>query len=475
MQPSGYNIFTLTDFLKKIPVPDRLRRLAVSRVAAGAGPAMTLAVLLGLLASYQIYSQRLKWPVIRVDGYGYYAYLPAIFIHRDLSLETLAREQFGGVISEKTGIRRYAATGLYLDKYTVGTALLETPFFLIGHAFALLEGVPADGFSEPYQYAIVAAGLFYLGLGIFFSHRFLRRQLSPAPATAALLVLVFGTNLFHYATYDCCFSHIYSFALVSLFLELTDGFYRTPTKKCAFAVGLLLGVICCVRVTNAVVVVIFVLWGVKGRRELRERLTERRTLALYLVFVCGAIVGFAPQMAYWQYAAGQLLVNSYVDEGFNWLTPHVFDVLFSVNKGLFFWCPVLFLAVAGLWAVKSRLPGLFLPLTVYHLLQLYVVSSWHSWFYGGGLGQRPYVDAMPVFAISLAALFAASRDWKLTFSRGGEPRRSAPAWAVLAAVSIPPILINVLFTLGYWKNIIPYNRTNLFHLVYLVKWVLSWF
>ena len=462
-------------FLKKNPGAGWLRCLASSRAAAGAGPLVLVAVLLGFLASYQIYSERLKWPVIRVDGYGYYAYLPAIFIHHDLSFETLAREQFGGTIPEKTDIRRYSATGRYLDKYTVGTALLETPFFLAGHAFALLEGGTADGFSEPYQYAIVAAGLFYLGLGIFFSHRLLRRLLSPAPATAALLVLVFGTNIFHYATYDCSFSHIYSFALVSIFLGLTDRFYRGPTKKSALAAGFLLGIICCVRVTNAVMVVIFLLWGVRGLRELRERLQQRQNLAFYLVFVCGVIIGFAPQMAYWQYAAGLPLVNSYVGEGFNWLTPHVFQVLFSINKGLFFWCPVLFLAVAGLWAVKSRLPGLFLPLVVYHLLQLYVVSSWHSWFYGGGLGQRPYVDAMPVFAISLAALFAASRDWQVTLMRLGETRRKAPAWVVLAAISIPLILINVLFTLGYWRNIIPYNRTNLYHLVLLAKWVWSWF
>lgn len=47
----------------------------------------------------------------------------------------------------------------------------------------------------------------------------LRRTFSPGVVAATLVVVTFGTNLFHYGTYDTTFSHIYSFCMVVLFLR----------------------------------------------------------------------------------------------------------------------------------------------------------------------------------------------------------------------------------------------------------------
>ena len=62
----------------------------------------------------------------------------------------------------------------------------------------------------------------------------LRRLLRPAlqpdrVADATLVALLFGTNLYHYATYDSTCSHAFSFALFAALLELTERWQATPT------------------------------------------------------------------------------------------------------------------------------------------------------------------------------------------------------------------------------------------------------
>jgi hypothetical protein len=79
-----------------------------------------------------------KSEIIRSDGFGYYSYLPAIFIYGDYSQE---------FVKEKVH-KHYTGTGLpeYMqmvdnrpvDKYFFGTAVLMYPFFMTAHWLALI-------------------------------------------------------------------------------------------------------------------------------------------------------------------------------------------------------------------------------------------------------------------------------------------------------------------------------------------------
>ena len=65
-------------------------------VTAGRFPWRLLWLLLAasLLVQALIYGVITTKPVIRSDGVGYYLYLPAALIHRDLTLETVVRQEF---------------------------------------------------------------------------------------------------------------------------------------------------------------------------------------------------------------------------------------------------------------------------------------------------------------------------------------------------------------------------------------------
>src|SRR5712671_4476695 len=155
--------------------------------------------ILGLLSLTFIYSKRLNYPPIRSDGVGYYLYLPATLIDHDLTLQTTIARSFGGRIPEWAGVNRFRDTNRLLIKYPPGEAIMLAPFFLVAHVVTKVSGIAeADGFSVLYQAAGAIGGLCYLLLGLYVLRRLLEKSFSRSVVWLTLVVMVFGTDLFHY-------------------------------------------------------------------------------------------------------------------------------------------------------------------------------------------------------------------------------------------------------------------------------------
>ena len=92
------------------------------------------------------------------DAGGYYWYLPSVFIYHDLTGQQFHQEILDEYRPTPPDDFQYAfqleENGSYIVRYTMGTALLETPFFIMAHAIAKPLGYPNDGFSFPYQLMI---------------------------------------------------------------------------------------------------------------------------------------------------------------------------------------------------------------------------------------------------------------------------------------------------------------------------------
>jgi hypothetical protein len=65
--------------------------------------------------------------------------------------------------------------------------------------------------------------------------------------------LTFGTNLFHYMTYDAAYSHVFSFAAVAFVLWRTVRVAESPTAARALTLGLGIGLAATIRPTNLVI------------------------------------------------------------------------------------------------------------------------------------------------------------------------------------------------------------------------------
>ncbi len=388
---------------------------------------------------------------IRSDGFSYYVYLPSWFLFGDTTLAAVARDCCGGEFPEFTAIIRWPETRRWVNAHPIGVAIMQSPFFVAAHLLTRWTNLSPDGFSLYYQHAVGLAGVAWIVAGLTMLRRLLLRSFSDRVTAATLLALLVGTNLYHYATYDSSYSHPYSFFLFAAFMWSTAQWYDGPSTRRSIVLGLLAGLIVLVRHPNIFFTVVFALYGVGAGVSLSARVAHlwRERVQVGCIVATAAVV-VAPQLLIYYQATGHVLVSSYGELGFNWTTPQITGVLFGVKKGLFFWSPILLLAAAGMvLLVRSTEPAsaFVLPGALFLLVHTYLIASWWDWQFGGSYGHRGFVDALPLFALGLAAVF---RDASHTIG----------ARTALGGAAGALVVLSVFQMLQYWYGIIPFNDTT---------------
>jgi hypothetical protein len=335
-----------------------------------------------------------KW-----DAANYYAYLPAIFIYKDLSLryiEDLPENIKGTIWLFPTDKGRYTL------KYPTGTAVMILPFFLLSHIFAHLTGIEASGYSWPYHFFLLTAAIFYLLAGLLYLRKTLLRYFSESTVMICLVILAIGTNIFYYATEEPGMSHIYSFFLFSAFIFHINSFYRRETWIDPLVIGLVSGLIVIVRPSNSILLLCFLLYrGNLGIIDWLNYLWNMR-IRLLVMFTIGLVILFI-QLSYWKYCTGNWIYYSYGEERFYFLKPHIIEGLFSYRTGWLVYTPLMSLAVSGFLFLKKKAPELFYPILVFSVLNIYIVFSWWCWWYGGSFGARSLIESYALLSIPLAA------------------------------------------------------------------------
>jgi len=401
----------------------------------------------GAVALAAIYSRGYaRGEPIRADGVGYYIYLPALFLDHDLTLVRTVDRSFGGN-PRSAGDLRPVEHG-YLGPHQIGEAILLAPFFAAAQLVAVADGAPRNGFSRPYQGSAAAGGLLYGVVGLAFLASFLRRWFGPSTVALTLLALTFGTNLFHYLTFDAVYSHAFSFAVIAFVLWATVRLTERATAVRALLLGLGLGTAVTIRPTNAVIVLFPLLVGVSSTVDARAR---AQALIAHPSLLAAAAAGFLapviPQLLYWHHLTGRFVVDAYGSEPRLELAhPHLLAVAFSVRKGLFFWTPLVALGVLGLPFLRHRTPALLLATAAVLAVDFWVVASWSQWWYGGSFGQRAFVDSLPLVAIGLAGLF--------------DRVRATPAAVPVAVAAALTCCLALHAMAGYWLGKIPYDGTT---------------
>ncbi|MGE0076849.1 MAG: hypothetical protein AB7S48_03220 [Bacteroidales bacterium] len=344
-----------------------------------------------------------KGRVIHDDIISYYCYLPAAIIHHDLTFEfTKANHDF---YADKYWPLQ-TPEGKDVVKMTMGLSFLYLPFFLIGHLTALISGTATDGYSLPYLILLQISAIVYLLLGLMILRNILIRWFKPRIVGIVLIATFIGTNMLHYSTLEATMSHIYNFFLFSLFFLLTAKFWELPKFKYWIFLGLLTGLITLVRPTNGIIALFFVFWGVNSTQTLKNRFDFIFKNWQFVILASAlAFVIWIPQLLYWKSATGHWLYYSYNNEGFFFLKPHILDGIFSYRKGWLIYSPIMVLPLIGLilLAIKKRFEW-FWPLTIFASINIYIIFSWWSWWYGGGLGARPLIESYALLTLPFAYL-----------------------------------------------------------------------
>ncbi|MCS7037240.1 MAG: hypothetical protein RMJ33_03715 [Saprospiraceae bacterium] len=379
-----------------------MKNLSLSRWAYAGCALFVLAI--GIFY-YPKWNQGQTEAMLSWDVSGYYFYLPAVFIYRDIK-----QLSFRNAIHQKyrPSDGPYQAflhpSGNYVLKYSCGLAVQYLPFFGVAHALAQALGYEADGFSYPYQVAIGMGSLLVALLGLWVLRRNLLHYFSDAATAVTLVLLILGTNYLDYAAITGAMTHNYLFTLYALLIAATISYYAQPLQWKAIVVGGLLGLMTLTRPTEILAAILPLIWGVANRAGLAKRwLFWKNHWHHLLPAMLAAALVLSIQVAYWKFVTGEWWVYSYQDQAFDWLRPHLFNGLISYRKGWLIYTPMMVFALIGFWHLWKRHRDLFWAIGLFFALFLYVTFAWSIWWYGGSLGQRAMVQSYAVLAFPLTA------------------------------------------------------------------------
>lgn len=351
------------------------------------------------------------------DVSGYYLYLPATFIYKDLkqlAFYPTVLEKYKPTPDFQQAFK-HEASGNYVLKYACGQAVQYAPFFFLAHLYALNSAdYEADGYSYPYQLGIGIGNLVVAFVGLFFLMKVLRLYFDDKIVAITLLLIALSTNYLEYTAITGAMTHNYLFTLYAILLWLTIQFYKKPTYLSALGIGTCIGLAALTRPTEIIACLLPILWGISSIKEIPNRLNFFKThwLKLVLAVLTTGLIG-SLQLLYWKYATGDFIVYSYEDQGFSWLNPHILDCTIRFRAGWLIYTPSMIFALLGFYFLYRSHRQLFWATLLFSLLFMYIAFAWDIWWYGGSLGQRAMIQAYPVLAIPFAAFWQAISKKKI--------------------------------------------------------------
>lgn len=406
--------------------------------------------------------------IYKYDVSGYHLHLPAVFVYDDLSklaFYSYLDEVYRPGNDDKNYCIYSLPNGNRINRYSIGVAVMETPFFLAAHGLnSLLNMGAKDGYSLPYQWGTVISNLFWIILGLFILRRVLLAWFPDATVALTLLAIALGTNLYYYTVFSPGTAHGNAFFLFAVVLLSTQRWYDTHRGRYLYILAVAAGLIAITRLSDLVVLLIPLLWNIRSFSDFKRGLSALRKYLLSFGMAALLFVAvFSIQPFYWKYITGNWFYDGYAAEGFVWTEPMIWKGLFGFRKGWFIYTPVALLASGGLFLLRGQLKHLALPIAAFMVVNIYIIFSWWNWWYGGGFGCRPLIESFAVLSIPLAAfihfvsgrsrLFAGSLFTILAFFiflnmfQGYQAYRNVLHWdqntwkyyrAVFLKTSIPP-------------------------------------
>ena len=352
--------------------------------------------------------------VISWDVYGYYLYLPAIFKYGDWGNYAFAVEHLNQYYISSDLYQLMDWKGEKAPIYTLGMAVLYAPFYFISDMVASLTSYPADGMSQPYQWGIVVASWFYMGVGIYFLNRLLEAlKFTWSTRIWTLAAIICGSNYFHYVVYENGMSHTYLFSLYAVLLYYTHRWHTEAKLSYIVISGLCISLLCIARPSEVISLIIPIFYGVYN--GLTFLIKRHRLLNNYKQILVFSVVGISIvfiQVGFWKFSQGDWIFNGYSGHHFDFMSPHIWDGLFSFRKGWLIYSPVFIISILGFIQLYTEERRWFWALTVFSVVNIYIVLSWHIWWYASSYGMRALIQSYAILAIPMALFLRWSQKHK---------------------------------------------------------------
>jgi hypothetical protein len=379
-------------------------------------------ILLGVLF---LLTLPLSNPWIRGDGVGYYAFARAMLIEHRLDFTKdwqAANTSFRmGHLDADGNINplQYTSTGYIDNHFSVGPAVLWSPFLIGTHAGVLLYDklgghVPADGFSRPYRVAMSIETAIYGFLALIMSYTLARRYVAEGCAFLATLGIWFASSLPVYMYFNPSWSHAQSAFMVALFLSYWRRTRGQRTAAQWLVLGLIGGLMMDVYYMNATLLLLPFSESLAQYGRGLAGTAKQPIVKLFIMnvlFALTVIVAFAPTLVTKKIIYGSYLNFGYTESWF-WRSPALLKAAFSTDHGLFSWTPILLLAVVGLVTLVRYDRALAAQLMAVFVVFLYAMGCYQNWDGLSSFGNRFFVSLTSIFVLGLASLFdSLGRVW----------------------------------------------------------------
>lgn len=422
-------------------------------------PGITRGELIVLLLAFTLSLPAVTPRIYASDEIQYFSYLRSLWFDRDVSFENEYRHFYERNIGRGEGfhatfLEQHTEAGRRPSFATIGSALLWSPFYLIGDIVARAAGYNRDGFSFPYIAAVAYGSAVYGFLAVLLSIRLARRLTGRGLLAGALIW--FGTPLVFYMYISPPYSHACSAFAVALFVTVWLHVRESWTIRGAIALGLSGALMAMVREQDAFLALgpaaDFLGYAIRmhvlpagaasinqssrGPSRARRSLAHPRSAAAaaaadtttgisqrqsgttdvqrtILVGLAGSVaffLGLLPQLLAYKALNGRFGPSTLVTRKMTWYAPHALEVLFSPEHGFFLWTPIAAVAIAGLLLLALRGQTAARRVAACALLmvavQVYVSGSVESWTVAGAFGQRRFVALTALLTLGLAAVLA---------------------------------------------------------------------
>jgi hypothetical protein len=383
--------------------------IAASRGRHGAGPLLTACFAVGIALQLQLGAR------LQSDGFYYFAYLRSLAFDHDVNF--LNDYRLLG-LGDKAYLFTPTRTGHAESAWTIGPAIVWSPFFAVGHVVATRlratgAEVATDGTSYPYRQAVCVASLFYGLLGCWFAYRLARRFFPASLAAPAVVLTIAGSFMLWYFVKEPSMTHAASMASAAGVAWMWAATMEGRRARDWALLGVLVGLAALIRWQN---VLLALLPGIDALRAIvlasraRDGAALRHAFVGSAIFLAAAFVTFLPQMFAWNAIYGAFVARSPVGPEIRWFHPHVVDILWSARNGLFSTTPIAYLGAIGLVVFAAARPAIGVPAVLAVLVMTYFNACIQDWWGSAGFGARRFDGVIPLLSLGLAAFLGGAAD-----------------------------------------------------------------
>lgn len=341
---------------------------------------------------------------IQGDGVFYYSWAHSVLWDHDFNF-TNELEYYAPYDIQSALTLSYKTTPLdkTINPYAYGMAIMLLPFVFMAHVLTLIfhnfnaEFFALDGYSYFYNLFVNFASWFYGLLAVWINYKVLKSFFSQETATKSVLAIWLATPWIYYQFLEPSMAHIISLFLVSWFLFLMVKIWQ-GNRVNFWLLGLVIFLMVVTRWQN----IIFLLPLIFLIKDIFRK---------SVFIITPIIIWFISQMAVWKLLYGRFILIPQ-GQGFLRWDFHGLYILFSTNRGLLLWSPILILAIVGWFYLMKKSKFLGLAVLVVFIGQWLVNGSLNDLGGGDAFGARRFIEVLPFFVLALGALFEKLKKYR---------------------------------------------------------------